>query len=135
MASLSILESALYASDLEAAERFYGEVLGLALDSRERGRHVFFRCGDAMLLVFDPDTTSVRSSEVPTHGAHGPGHVAFAIADDEFDSWVARLALHDIEIEASIDWPSGGRSIYFRDPAGNSVELTTPTIWGIAPHM
>jgi hypothetical protein len=30
-----------------------------------------------------------------------------------------------------VEWPGGGRSIYFRDPAGNSVELGTPAIWAI----
>lgn len=133
MGGLSILETALYASDLEAAERFYIEVLGLELDSQESGSHVFFRCGDAMLLVFDPAATSSKVGEVPTHGARGPGHIAFAVADNELDSWSGKLARHDVEIEASIDWQSGGRSLYFRDPAGNSVELTTPTIWGIEP--
>ena len=131
MAGLSILETALYASDLQAAERFYTEVLGLTLDSRVSGRHVFLRCGNSMLLVFDPEATSVQAGEVPTHGAHGPGHVAFAVSDGDFDSWSARLADNDVEIEASIEWPAGGRSIYFRDPAGNSVELATPKIWGI----
>ena len=127
MASLSILETSLYASDLKAAERFYGDVLGLALDPREIGRHVFFRCGDAMLLVFDPSTTSVKADEVPTHGARGPGHIAFAVADSDFDSYLTTLAEHEVEIEASIGRPTGGRSIYFRDPAGNSLELTTPS--------
>ena len=28
-------------------------------------------------------------------------------------------------------WPGGGRSIYFRDPAGNCVELVTPGVWGL----
>jgi catechol 2,3-dioxygenase-like lactoylglutathione lyase family enzyme len=131
VAGLSILETALYASDLAAAERFYSEVLGLELDSRESGRHVFFRCGDAMLLVFDPDTTSMKVGEVPAHGARGPGHVAFAVADGDFDAWLTKLAANGVPIEASIDWPTGGCSIYFRDPAGNSIELTTPSIWGI----
>jgi catechol 2,3-dioxygenase-like lactoylglutathione lyase family enzyme len=27
--------------------------------------------------------------------------------------------------------PRGGRSFYFRDPAGNSLELATPRIWGL----
>jgi catechol 2,3-dioxygenase-like lactoylglutathione lyase family enzyme len=84
-----------------------------------------------MLLVFDPDTTSVKAGEVPEHGARGPGHVAFAVADDDFDTWLTELAASGVQIEASIGWPSGGHSIYFRDPAGNSVELTTPSIWGI----
>ncbi|MGN6582964.1 MAG: glyoxalase/bleomycin resistance/extradiol dioxygenase family protein, partial [Rhizobiaceae bacterium] len=26
---------------------------------------------------------------------------------------------------------SGGRSIYFRDPAGNSIEFAEPRIWGL----
>jgi hypothetical protein len=28
-----------------------------------------------------------------------------------------------------VTWPNGALSIYFRDPAGNSIELVTPNIW------
>jgi predicted enzyme related to lactoylglutathione lyase len=38
-----VLETVLYVDDLAAAERFYGEVLGLELDSRQDGVFVFFR--------------------------------------------------------------------------------------------
>ena len=34
-----------------------------------------------------------------------------------------------VAIEAEVEWPSGGRSLYFRDPAGNVVELAPPTLW------
>ena len=27
------------------------------------------------------------------------------------------------------DWPNGARSLYFRDPAGNSVEIAEPRLW------
>jgi catechol 2,3-dioxygenase-like lactoylglutathione lyase family enzyme len=128
---VSILETVLYVSDLDAAAVFYCEVLGLSIESRQARRHVFFRCGDAMFLVFDPVATAVRVGEVPSHGAIGPGHVAFSIDADECSLWLERLARNGVEIEASIVWPSGGRSIYIRDPGGNSVELTTPAIWGI----
>lgn len=128
---LSILETAIYTSDLDAAEGFYRDVLGLSFDSKAVGRHVFFRCGDAMLLVFNPAATAVKAGDVPVHGAHGPGHVAFAVENGEFEPWLDRLAEHGVEVEASVDWPGGGRSIYFRDPGGNSIELTTPSIWGI----
>ena len=126
-----ILETALYAVDLDAAESFYAGVLGLEVESKVDGRHVFLRCGDAMLLVFDPEATARAAGPVPAHGAVGPGHVAFAVADAELDDWVARLRGHGVEIEADVAWPGGGRSIYFRDPAGNSLELATPRIWGI----
>ena len=36
-----------------------------------------------------------------------------------------------VAIEQTMDWPRGGRSFYFRDPAGNSLELATPKIWGL----
>ena len=34
-----------------------------------------------------------------------------------------------VGIEADFESPQGGRSIYFRDPAGNSVEFAEPRIW------
>ena len=34
-----------------------------------------------------------------------------------------------VPIEAEIAWPQGGHSLYVRDPASNSVELATPSIW------
>jgi catechol 2,3-dioxygenase-like lactoylglutathione lyase family enzyme len=34
-----------------------------------------------------------------------------------------------VSIEREVDWDEGGRSIYFRDPAGNVVELAPPTLW------
>lgn len=131
-----VLESCLYADDLAAAERFYADVLGLEPFARVAGRHVFFRCGAGVFLVFDPAVTAVAPGSVggvavPPHGARGPGHVAFAIDDAALDGWRTRLGMHGIPIEAEIAWPRGGRSLYVRDPAGNSVELASPRIWGL----
>lgn len=130
-----VLETCVYAADLDAAERFYANVIGLDVYSREAGRHVFFQCGAAMFLVFDPARTSepaARSASaivVPPHGAHGPGHVAFRVEEPTLSAWRARLASAGIAIEAEVDWPGGGRSLYIRDPAGNSIELASPGIW------
>ena len=125
-----VLETILYVDDLEAAERFYGEVLGLELDSKKTGLFVFFRCGDGMLLLFEPGAASTGRS-VPAHGAHGPGHACFAVAEGDLDWWKARLLAAGVAIEQEASWPRGGRSFYFRDPAGNSLELATPRIWGL----
>jgi len=129
-----VLETCLYASDLEAAERFYADVLGLEVLARVAGRHVFFRLGRGVFLVFDPDATSVAAAHgvtVPTHGARGPGHAAFAVPEAALDGWRARLAGLGVAVEAEVEWPRGGRSLYVRDPANNSVELATPSIWGL----
>ena len=127
-----VLETSLYVDDLGAAAAFYEDILGLEPISAVPGRHSFYRCGDGVLLLFDPARTEQPGGEVPPHGARGPGHVAFAVAPEELPAWPARLAAHAIPLEADVTWPGGGRSLYLRDPAGNSVELTTPAIWGIA---
>jgi catechol 2,3-dioxygenase-like lactoylglutathione lyase family enzyme len=126
-----IVETAVYADDLEGAERFYGGILGFAVLGKEAGRHVFFRVGDyQVLLVFRPDAT-LKGDRLPSHGTSGPGHVAFGIAPEDLDSWHRRLLGHSVEIEQEVVWPYGGRSLYFRDPSGNSVELLTPGVWGL----
>jgi catechol 2,3-dioxygenase-like lactoylglutathione lyase family enzyme len=132
--TIRILETSLYAADLDAAERFYGEVLGLERVVRAGDRHVFFRCDRAMLLVFNPAESCKPPADgalpVPAHGARGPGHVAFAATAAELDRLRALLAAAGVALEADFAWPGGGRSIYVRDPAGNSVEFAEPSIWG-----
>lgn len=136
----AVLESVLYAVDLDAAREFYADVLGLELYSEVKGRHVFFRLGRQMLLIFDPDATEVPprpgALPVPPHGARGPGHICFAATADEIDAWRAHLEAQRVAIESDFTWPhrdaaKQGRSIYFRDPAGNSVEIAEARIWGL----
>ena len=122
-------EAAIYTSDLDAAKRFYHDVLGLEIISSMESRGISFRCGETVLLVFDPERTRVPDAGVPTHGAIGEGHIAFVVDDSELDQWRTRLMENGIAIEAEVAWPSGGRSIYFRDPAGNVVEFAPPTLW------
>ena len=133
-----MLEACLYADDLETNSRFYSTVLGLEQFAHERDRHVFFRTGaSTVFLLFNAERTSMSSGglPVPPHGATGAGHVAFAIAAADFDRWLQRFADHGVAIESQIDWPGGGRSIYVRDPAGNSVELATPQLWGFVERV
>jgi catechol 2,3-dioxygenase-like lactoylglutathione lyase family enzyme len=123
-----ILEACVYARDLDEAERFYTNVLGLRVIARVGDRHVFFRCGSRVFLVFNPERTR-EGGLVPGHGATGAGHVCFAMRQEEADAWRARLQSAGVPIETEFQWPGGGLSLYFRDPAGNSVELGTPRIW------
>jgi catechol 2,3-dioxygenase-like lactoylglutathione lyase family enzyme len=131
-----ILETCLYAPDLAEAERFYTDVLGLQLISHEPERHLFFRCGEGVLLIFNPertstDQTAIGGAIIPLHGATGAGHVAFRVKEEELDMWRDRLQQEGVAIESEVAWPGGGRSIYFRDPAGNSLEFAMASIWGV----
>jgi XTP/dITP diphosphohydrolase len=128
----AILETILYAEDITAMRAFYEGVLGLICIMETEGRQAFFRCGSQMLLVFNPAVTSAQTvgkGVPPPHGARGPGHVCFAASAQEFDLWREKLSASKIAIETEIDWHGRGRSIYFRDPAGNSVEFADPRIW------
>jgi catechol 2,3-dioxygenase-like lactoylglutathione lyase family enzyme len=136
LASPAILETVLYAHDLAAIEDFYRRVFGLEPHSVAVGRHVFYRCGSQMLLIFNPDVTREPPSPgrlpVPPHGAEGRGHVCFRASAEDITNWRSKLKDLGIAIEADFEWPGGGRSIYFRDPAGNCLEFAEPKIWGLA---
>lgn len=135
MTPAGILETVLYAKDLAAAEVFYRDVLGFQPFTKAQGRHLFYRCGDQVLLIFNPVATEVPPASgalpVPPHGARGPGHVCFRAKAAELDRWVQRLRDKGVAVEADFVWPRGGRSIYFRDPAGNCLEIAEPRIWGL----
>jgi catechol 2,3-dioxygenase-like lactoylglutathione lyase family enzyme len=139
MQPLRVLESCLSAADLDEAERFYTQVIGLEKHAREDGRHVFFRCGDGMVLVFNPEHTStvattIAGSPVPLHGTRGAGHLAFAVREEDIPAWRSHLHHFGVEVESEVRWPQGGTSLYIRDPTGNSIELASPSIWGLQPN-
>ncbi|MEM9852107.1 MAG: VOC family protein [Pseudomonadota bacterium] len=127
----AILETALYVDDLDRAHTFYGGTLGLSEVMRADGRHRFYGCGPGMLLIFLEGATETSGGPfpVPGHGARGPGHMCFRVPGETLDTWAVHLQSQGIEIEADFCWPTGARSIYVRDPAGNSVEFSEPKLW------
>jgi catechol 2,3-dioxygenase-like lactoylglutathione lyase family enzyme len=125
-----VYETVLYGDDVTAMKRFYADTLGLRLVDGPDELSAAFRLGDGgVLLVFDADRSSETGRAVPSHGARGAGHVAFRIPPGTHDTWRARLERSSVAIEREVDWPRGGRSLYVRDPAGNSVELTADELW------
>ncbi len=136
MKPAAILETILYAADLGAAEAFYRDTLGLEPIAKVPGRHIFFRLSDQMFLLFNPAATVIApppdaTLPVPRHGAVGPGHVCFRATAGQIRDWRRLLEANGVAIEADFEWPGGGRSIYFRDPAGNCIEFAEPRIWSL----
>lgn len=125
-----IHEAALYVSDLARAADFYCLILGFEEIGRYPERHVFLRAGRDVLLLFNAETTRDLSGSVPPHGAEGEIHVAFETTPEGLAAWRTHLQSAGIAIEAEVDWPRGGRSLYIRDPDRHSIELVTRGIWG-----
>jgi catechol 2,3-dioxygenase-like lactoylglutathione lyase family enzyme len=129
MKAKRIFETILYADNLDAARRFYEDSLGLDFLG---GSDLFivFRLPESVLLIFNPAKSGEAGRQVPSHGASGEGHIAFAASDDEVSQWEAHLTELGVEIEKIVEWDQGGRSLYLRDPAGNSVEFAPGSLWG-----
>lgn len=127
----SVHETVLYAADVRRAAAFYADVLGLRSVGGLEEQGAVFRlgAGDSVLLIFDPRHAATEGRGVPTHGAVGSGHIAFAVGKGELSQWRQRLEAAGVAIELEREWPRGGRSVYVRDPAGNSVELVEGAIW------
>ena len=130
---VGVLETALYVDDLDRAAHFYEGVLGLkpinkdqrfaGYDAGPRSVLLLFKRGSTLETVYMPGGT------IPPHGGEGVLHVAFAIDADALAGWEAHLQAHKVAIEARMDWPRGGKSIYFRDPDNHLLELATPGLW------
>jgi catechol 2,3-dioxygenase-like lactoylglutathione lyase family enzyme len=130
-----VLETCLYAQDLERAGRFYEELFGFPrIEGDDRFRD--YRVADhQVLLLFQRGATiqpvRIPGGIIPPHDGSGHLHLAFSIPSAELDAWEKRLAAQGVSIESKVHWPSGGRSIYFRDLDNHLLELVTPGCWPI----
>jgi catechol-2,3-dioxygenase len=131
-----IIETCIYTSNLEEMKNFYINYLGLDLVSEEKGRHVFLKVGKNMLLIFNPENTLTNLNNIfPKHGAMTPPsiiHFAFEIKKEDYDNWKRLLKTNNIDIEKELEIRNS-KSIYFRDPSGNIVELITENFWPVEP--
>jgi catechol 2,3-dioxygenase-like lactoylglutathione lyase family enzyme len=128
-----ILETTIHTDNVERSRRFYEEVMGLKPMFADQRLTAYDAGSGSVLLVFlrggSEEPVVLPGGTIPGHGGAGCLHFAFAIRSDELCAWEGRLRGHNIGIEARMDWPRGGKSIYFRDPDGHLLELATPGLW------
>jgi catechol 2,3-dioxygenase-like lactoylglutathione lyase family enzyme len=127
---LRVYETVVYASDVDRTTAFYRDVLQLRQIDGPDEHSAALRLGDgSVLLIFDPARSSVAGRGVPAHGAVGAGHIAFGVGPGALSAWRRRLSELGVTLEQEQAWGDNGASLYFRDPAGNSVELVEGEIW------
>ena len=104
-------------ADLDAAARFYTEVLGLPVQSRSDERVWVLAGGRTRIGLWTP--------HVGIAGGQGGAHVHYAmhIAEADYDAAVERYRKlgYDPHEETFDD----GRAVYVADPDGHVVELWT----------
>ena len=131
----AILETCVDVTDLRRSSNFYAGLFGYAVMRCDDRFCAFNVGGRQVLLLFlrgsDPEGTLLPFGMIPPHGASGRAHIGFSISSEELPAWHQRLSQRGISIESSFDWPTGGKSIYFRDPDNHLLELVTPGVWPI----
>jgi catechol 2,3-dioxygenase-like lactoylglutathione lyase family enzyme len=114
-----ISELVLEVSDLEAARRFYRDLLGFEETLYGEGRD-----GRYWYLVGESARLGLWTEQVGLAGGRGGAHVhfAFQVADEEIDRLEGRITGAGGEVEGPIQL-GPGRAIYITDPDGNVVEF------------
>jgi catechol 2,3-dioxygenase-like lactoylglutathione lyase family enzyme len=124
-----VSELVLEVVDLERAERFYSEVLGLPVVERWAHREAIW------VLAGDRTRIGLWRPQVGLAGGRGGVHVHYAmhVAPEDYDAAVTRLRDHGQQIEEhEFDSYGGSRAVYVDDPDGNVVELWT---YDVAQHL
>jgi catechol-2,3-dioxygenase len=114
-------EIALRVNDLEVMAEFYEKIVGLELMRAFPGI-VFFRIGEGygghttILALFDRDT-AVGSERTTLD------HLAFTIDIADYATERERLQAAGVEVRPEVFEWVGWRSLFIRDPEGNTVEF------------
>jgi len=124
-----VSELVLEVHDLEAAECFYTEALGLPVVERWGEREATW------LMAGEQTRIGLWRQFAGLAGARGGAHVHFALhlPEPDYDAAIDRMRQHGYEPEEHLfDAYDGSRAAYVTDPAGNVVELWT---WDVARHL
>lgn len=112
------LHTAILVSDLEQAEHFYGQVLGLSKVERTLNYPgAWYQIGNFQIhLIVAP--TAPTDLQNPEKWGRNP-HIAFAVTD--LDTAKNQLITHNCHIQTSA---SGRAALFTQDPDNNIIELS-----------
>ncbi|MDL4864553.1 VOC family protein [Halomonas elongata] len=117
---------ALQVQDLEACERFYVEILGMDILRRAHA--------DLVYLTLGNDNFSLARAKQDTGGdPQRLDHLGFVVDErNDIDAWHDYLVSQGVEVvRGPHDHADGGRSLYCKDPDGNTVQpLFHPSVSG-----
>lgn len=115
---LGLRHLALNARDLEAMQAFYTDLLGFTVEWAPDPDNVYLTSGrDNLALHRAPDGAAGAASPLD--------HLGLIVADaGDVDRWAAFLQSRGVALDAPPrTHRDGARSLYFRDPDGNRIQI------------
>jgi catechol 2,3-dioxygenase-like lactoylglutathione lyase family enzyme len=107
--------------DMAAMRRFYEDILGFPLLRELSPRWVEYRVGDNTLALARP---SLIATDVPTANGSASLQLAFKVSAPEVDHCADELVRQGINLlSPPTDQAFGHRTLFFRDPDGNLLEI------------
>ena len=118
---LGLRHVALRVGDIDKSLDFYSRILKLKVEWQPDPGNVYLTSGTDNLALHQVEGNAVAA--VP--GATGLDHFGFLVATpQEVDQWADRLQEQGVElVQQPKTHRDGARSIYFRDPDGNLIQL------------
>ena len=118
---LGLRHVALKVGDIDRSLDFYTRVLKLKVEWQPDPANIYLTSGSDNLALHQAGGDSVPA--VPN--ATGLDHFGFLVGTpQEVDQWTDRLAQQGVElVQQPKTHRDGARSIYFRDPDGNLIQL------------
>jgi catechol-2,3-dioxygenase len=107
--------------DLDRAEHFYTEVLGLTVVQRFGRHQVLLQCGNLNLALFERRDLSPRVTD-RIENPLGKGHHAFTVSRTDWQAAQEVFKARSIPTYGPIDWGDHD-CLYFLDPDGNLLEI------------
>jgi catechol 2,3-dioxygenase-like lactoylglutathione lyase family enzyme len=111
----------IFVRDMAAMRRFYEDVLGFPLLRELSSGWIEYRVGGNTLALARP---SLTASDVPTPGGSASLQLAFRVGVAEVDQCADELVRRGVNLlSPPTDQAFGHRTLFFRDPDGNLLEL------------
>jgi catechol 2,3-dioxygenase-like lactoylglutathione lyase family enzyme len=111
----------IFVRDMGAMRRFYEDILGLSLLRELSPGWIEYRVGDNTLALARP---SLTAADAPTPNRSASLQLAFKVSALEVDQCADELVRQGVALlSPPTDQTFGHRTLFFRDPDGNLLEM------------
>jgi catechol 2,3-dioxygenase-like lactoylglutathione lyase family enzyme len=113
--------SVIFVRDMAAMRRFYEDILGFPLLRELSPRWIEYRVGENTLALATP---SLTAADAPTPSGSASLQLAFKVPGPEVDRCADELVRRGVcLLSPPTDQAFGHRTLFFRDPDGNLLEI------------